>query len=436
MTLCEGHMQTIEQRIDAAMAREIAPDGPGAVLAIVRDGVPVFRKGYGLANVEWGIPMPADAVFPIASLTKQFTAVAIMMLKERGLVALDAPLQTYLPDFPLQGRHVTVRQLLNHTAGLRRDKASPDKHREISRLNLSLARLIELIADAPFEFEPGERYSYSNCGYVLLGAIIEAVSGRKYRDVLKTEMFDPLGMTNTFYLFDEPIVPKRVRGYQRGPGGIENASYLSPTYCHASGGLASTVDDLALWDRAMRTHRLIGAESFAEMLTPVRLNDGTAFPYGFGFGTADYRGHRVYHHTGGIIGFASHMAHLRDANLTTIVLSNLFLFPMDRVTRLLLRCGLDLPEVAAPARAADEAADAFIGRFNIGAFPREIVARGDWFVFADQPNAMLVQSGDGELCDTGDPEITYRFAGLSDGKYQRFEALSPLWPPQLYHRGA
>jgi hypothetical protein len=184
----------------------------------------------------------------------------------------------------------------------------------------------------------------------------------------------------------------------------------------------------------MRAHRLIGAESFAEMLTPVRLNDGTTFPYGFGLGTADYRGHRVYHHTGGINGFASHMAHLREANLTTIVLSNLYLFPMDRMTRLLLRCGLDLPDAAAPVRAVEQSGDAFTGTFNIGALPREIVARDGGFAFVDQPTMLLVQSGDAALCDAGDPENTYRFADLRDGKYQRFEALSPLWPPQLYNR--
>ncbi|HEX2593456.1 MAG TPA: serine hydrolase domain-containing protein [Rhizomicrobium sp.] len=429
-------MTDLEHRIDAAMAREIAPDGPGAVLAIVKDGVTVFRKGYGLANIEWGTRMPADAVFPIASLTKQFTAVAIMMLKERGLVSIDAPLETYLPDFPTRGRRITVRQLLNHTSGLCRDKASPETHREISRQNLSLAKLLELIAARPLEFEPGERYAYSNSGYVLLGAIIERISGQKYRDFLKAEMFDPLGMANTFYLFDEPIVPKRVAGYQRGRRGIENASYISPTYYHASGGLASTADDLATWDAAMWAHRLIGAESFAEMLVPVRLNDGSEFPYGFGYGTAEYRGHRIYHHTGGLSGFASHMAHLRDASVTTIVLANLFLFPMDRLTRLLLRCGLDLPDAAAPQTIGTQAPDAFTGTFEIGGVRRDIVATDGGLAFADQPNTLLLQTSDDTLCEANDAENIYRFTDKCNGKYWRLEAISPLWPPALYRRVA
>ncbi len=428
-------MPDLEHRIDAAMAREIAPHGPGAVLAIVRDGAMVFHKGYGLANVEWGVAMPPDAVFPIASLTKQFTAVAILMLKERGLVALDAQLETYLPDFPTRGRRITVRHLLNHTSGLGRDKL-PESEREKARLHWALAKLIEAIAAVPFEFEPGERHAYSNCGYVLLGAIIERVSGHKYRDFLKTEIFDPLGMTNTFYLFDEPIAPKRAAGYQRGRNGIENASYISPTYYHASGGLASTAGDLARWDAAMRAHRLIGAESFAEMLKPTRLNDGSEYPYGFGYGTAEYRGHRVYHHTGGINGFASHMLHLRDANLTTIVLSNLYLFSMDRITRLLLRRGLDLPDAPAPDRSTVQTTDAFTGTFRIGGVSREIVARGDGLMFADQPTMLLLPSGDGALFEADDPENTYRFGDLKGGKYQRFEGLSPLWPPQFYSRVA
>jgi CubicO group peptidase (beta-lactamase class C family) len=327
-----------------------------------------------------------------------------------------------------------VRQLLNHTSGIPRDSTVSENQREKARLNLPLARLLELIAGLPFDFEPGERYLYSNSGYVLLGAIIEQISGRKYRDFLKEEMFDPLGMTNTFYLFDEPIVPKRAAGYQRGRSGIENASYISPTYYHAAGGLASTVDDLALWDAAMRVHRLIGAESFAEMLAPTRLNNGTEYPYGFGYGTANYHGHRLYHHTGGRNGFSSHMAHLRDASLTTIVLSNLYLFATDRVTRLLLRCALGVADVAGPTTARTQPVDAFAGTFQIGPTSREIIATGDGFVFSDQPNSLLVQSGDGQLCEVRDPENTYRFTDWRDGRYWRFEALSPLWPPQPYSR--
>lgn len=283
------HGVDLESRIDVELAKEVLPDGPGAVLAILKDGRFLFRKGYGLANVEWGIPMPTDAVFPIASLTKQFTAVAIMMLKERGMVSLDASLEKFLPDFPLQGRHVTVRHLLNHTSGIHSYSDLPEVRINTAPLKAPLKRLVELIATQPFELEPGERYRYNNSGYVLLGAVIEQVSGTRYRDFLKREIFDPLGMHRTAYWVDEPIVPKRVSGYQRGRDGIENASYLSPTFFHAAGSLASTLDDLAIWDGVMRANQLINAASFAQMLVPTRLSDGTEYPYGFGFGTATYR---------------------------------------------------------------------------------------------------------------------------------------------------
>lgn len=428
------HRLDLEQRIDAAFAQEILPEGPGAALAIVKDGRFIFRKGYGLANVEWGIQMPPDAVFPIASLTKQFTAVAIMMLKERGLVSLDVSLEKYLPDFPLQGRHVTVRHLLNHTSGIHSYSDLPEHRRNTAPLKSSLNKLVELIANRPFEFEPGERYRYNNSGYVLLGAVIENVSGTRYRDFLKREIFDPLGMRSTAYRSDEPIVPKRVAGYQRGQSGIENASYMSPTFFHAAGGLASTLDDLAIWDRAIRANRLIEAGSFAHMLVPTRLSDGTEYPYGFGFGTAVYREQRIYHHTGGINGFATHMLHLRDTNLTTIVLSNLYLFPMDRITRLLLRCALELPEASATQFTRDESADSFAGEFKIGTFRRQIITTEGGLAFADQPGTLLRLHGEDTLFEANDPENTYRFSELRDGKYQRFEALSPLWPPQLYNR--
>lgn len=426
-------MRNLEQRIDAALRQEIRPGEPGVAIALAKDGELIFRKGYGLANVEWDIPMPPDGVFPIASLTKQFTAVAIMMLKERGLVSLDAPLTAYLPDLSPM-RRVTVRHLLNHTSGIGNYSESPEFRRDTARLNSPLTGLVQLIASLPVDSEPGERYRYGNSGYVLLGAIIEHASGAKYRDFLKREIFDPLGMSNTAFRFDERIVPKRVAGYQRGRNGIENASYISPSFFHAAGALASTVDDLAIWDRAMRASRLIDSRSLAEMLTPTRLAAGSEYPYGFGYGTGSYRGFRLYHHTGGINGFTSHMLHLRDAGLTTIVLSNRYLFPVDRVTRLLLRCALDLPDTAVPERVESERTGALTGVFQIGPLQRELIITEGRFAFADQPGTLLDAGSDRTLFETDDPETSYRFSELRDNRYQRMEALSPLWPPQRYER--
>jgi CubicO group peptidase (beta-lactamase class C family) len=417
----------IATRIDALLAAEIEPGGPGATIGVLRDGQFIHRKAYGLANIEWDVPLSPDAVFRIASLTKQFTATAIMMLAERGRLSIDAPIETWLPDWPARGRDVTVRRLLNHTSGVwSHDTTQIDRTK---RPNPPVAEVIELIYEQPFAFEPGDRYSYNNSGYLLLGAIIGAVSGKPYADFLRDEIFQPLGMAHTGLLRHEAITPRRAYGYVRGRKRFHNARLDAMNWSDAAGALGSTLDDLAKWDRAIRTNRLVSAETLETMLAPTPLNDGSIFPYGFGWGTADYEGRRVYHHTGGISGFASHMAHLRDEDLTTIVLSNLYLFPMDKVTRGVMRAALDLDEIprAAVPLQSDEYA-AMTGRFQGDGYVRELFAGQGGLAFVEGGTAALLPFSTTGFWQTDDPEVEYRFSDLREGRYQRLTHASPLWP--------
>jgi CubicO group peptidase (beta-lactamase class C family) len=428
-------MTDLADKIGAILDAEIAPGEPGAAVAVLRDGGFLHCKGYGLANVEWGNPITPDTVFHIASLTKQFTATAIMMLTERGKISLDAPLEIYLPDFPTPGRHVTVRHLLNHTSGIKSYTLLPNQHREMARLPSSLADLVGKIAGLPFDFEPGERYLYNNSGYVLLGAIIERATGMKYREFLDREIFRPLGMARTQYLFDEPVVPQRAAGYQRGRNTIENAFFASATYYHAAGGLGSTVLDLARWDRAIRTNQLVSAESFAQMLRPTVLTDGSEFPYGFGWGTADYRGRRIYHHTGGISGFSCHMLHCRDEDVATIVLSNLYQFPFDRITRAIARSVFGEDLTPAPVSLAPNALEACTGSFRgENGVTHTLASTIDGLAFAAPGGAHLVPIGDGRFCEKNDPETEYVFGAPENGVYTRFRYSSPLFPSAVYAR--
>jgi CubicO group peptidase (beta-lactamase class C family) len=422
-----------EEKIDAVLAAEIEPGGPGAAIAVIRDGQFVHRKAHGLANIEWGVPLNPDAVFRAASLTKQFTAVAIMMLAERGLVSIEAPIESYLPDWPARGRTVTVRRLLNHTSGVwSHDSAQIDRTK---RPNPPVEEVIELIYDQPFEFEPGDRYSYNNSGYLLLGAIVGAVSGKPYADFLRDEIFTPLGMTRTGILRHEAITPQRAYGYVRGRTRFHNARLDAMSWSHAAGALGSTLDDLAKWDRAIREDRLVSARTLETMLASTPLNDGSVFPYGFGWGTADYEGHRIYHHTGGISGYACQMLHFRDEDLTTIVLSNLYLFPMDKVTRGLLRATLDLEAVG--RRDASLSADqltACAGRFQGDGYVREIVAAVGGLAFTKGGAPGLLPFSATGFWQADDPEVEYRFSDLRDGRYQRLTHASPLWPDNVLVR--
>jgi CubicO group peptidase (beta-lactamase class C family) len=314
--------------------------------------------------------------------------------------------------------------LLNHTSGIwRHDSDLPDRTR---RPNLEPAEILKMIGERGFEYEPGQRYRYNNSGYLLLGAVIERASGRPYADFLREAIFAPLGMSRTAPLTPEAVTPLRARGYVRGRNGFHNARPDAHNWSHAAGGLGSTLDDLACWDAALRAHRLIRADTHERMLADTPLADGSSFPYGFGWGTAAWNGARIFHHTGGVSGFGCHMAHLRDEALTTIVLSNLYMFPFDPVTRGLVRIAKDWV-YEPPFRARPTAAHwaAFAGRYEGENGP---------MVFSEASTQLAI--AEDTLCEANDPEIEYRFSEPAGGVFQRVDYVSPLWPDATFQRVA
>jgi CubicO group peptidase (beta-lactamase class C family) len=413
----------LEARIDQVLAALVQPDGPGAAIGVIQDGGFIHRKAYGLADLEWATPLRPDSVFRICSLTKQFTAVAVMMLEERGALSVEDPLERHLPDWAARGRRVTLRHLLDHTSGVWRHDS--DLVERTLRPNPPVADVLEMIKTRDFEFEPGARYRYNNSGYLLLGAVIESVSGMSYADFLRTTIFEPLGMEKTRLLTHEAVTPLRARGYIKGRRRFHNARLDAMNWSWSAGALGSTLDDLALWDRAVRDHRLIRPETLERMLAPVRLADGAEFAYGFGWGLADYRGRRIFHHTGGISGFGCHMLHFRDENLTTIVLSNLYLFPFDQVTRGLARAvkgwDAEIERLTDPTPAQMAAC---AGRYENEDGPFEIAADA----------THLASLSGGRLCERSDPEVEYRFSEPRNGVFQRLDYVSPLWPVSTWRR--
>lgn len=414
---------SLERTVDQLLARFVQPSGPGAVVGILRDGEFIHRKAYGLADLEWGAPLEPDCVFRICSLTKQFTAVATMRLVESGAVDLDAAIECYLPHWPARGRRVTVRHLLNHTSGIWRHDS--DQGDRTMRRNLPVEEVLAMIAARDFEYEPGERYQYNNSGYLLLGAIIAAVSGQTYEDHLRETIFETLGMNNTGILHHESVTPKRARGYIKGRRGFRNARPDAMNWSYAAGALGSTLADLGLWDRAIRENRLIRQDTFETMLEDAPQRDGGPFPYGFGWGTGVWRDTRFYHHTGGVSGFGCQMLHLRDEGLTTIILSNLYLFPFDRVTRDLVRIAKGWEEAVPTVR--DLTVDDLVtysGRYQ----SRD----GSLTIAGPADHLDLVEPG--RLCERNDPEVEYRFSELIAHRYQRVDYVSPLWPAATFRR--
>lgn len=312
----------LAQRLDAALAPMFRRDGPGATVIVVKDGVPLLRKAYGLADVDRKTPMQPDMQLRIGSISKQFTAVAILMLAEQGKLSLQDDITRFLPDYPLKGQRITVQQLLQHTAGLRNYTAMLT-YPLIARQEQGVHQVIDFFKDEALEFEPGERWGYSHTGYFLLGAIIEQASGMSYADFLATHIFEPLGMRDTAHEGRERSPRRRVTGYREGFfSGYQPAEPIAMTAWYAAGALVSTVDDLARWDAAIGTGKLLKAASWQQAFTPCSLPSGAKCSYGFGWTLGSMRGRRMAAHGGDIPGFNSQSIRLLDDKVFVAVLAN------------------------------------------------------------------------------------------------------------------
>jgi len=306
---------------ERVLASAYAADAPGAVALVAKGGEVVYRGAAGLANLELGVPLEPDMVFEIGSITKQFTAAAIMMLVDEGRLSVDDPLSKFLPGYP-NGENITVEHLLTHTSGIVSYTDIPEVMETQARNDRSVEEIMDWFRDRPAVFHPGERWAYNNSGYVLLGAIIEELSGVSYAEFLQDRIFTPLEMENSYYGSQTELIPRRASGYGRDADGYVNAEYLSMTLPYAAGALMSNVDDLYMWNRALHGGEVMSAESYQRMITPFVLNDGQATDYAFGLVIGAVRGHRAIRHGGGIFGYVTSAIYLPDDDAFVAVFSN------------------------------------------------------------------------------------------------------------------
>jgi len=311
----------LRSRVDAYVLREQARQSiPGIAVAVVRGGDVLVAKGYGLANVEHGVPVKPGTVFESASVGKQFTAALVMLLAEEGKLSLDDAITSFYPDAPWRWRGITLRHLLTHTSGIPDyEESAIDLRRDYSEDEL--ARFAFGLA---LESEPGTRWSYSNTGYLLLGAIIRKATGRAYGDLLRERVFAPLGMRTARVVSEEEIVPDRAAGYRLRGGELRNQEWVSPSLnATADGGLYLSILDYVAWDAAIRRKALLGAESWKAAFEPVTLRSGKAYPYGFGWFVDDFSGQLRQHHGGAWQGFKAYISRYVRDDLTVVVLANL-----------------------------------------------------------------------------------------------------------------
>src|SRR5687767_724802 len=306
----------IDEFITAEMQKQKIP---GVSLAIVKDGKPLIVKGYGFSNLEHQVPVKPETVFQSGSVGKQFTATAVMMLVEEGKIGLDEKIGKYLGGVPEAWSNITVRHLLSHTGGMTDYPQDFDFRRDYTE-DEALKRAKEI----PVAFKPGEKWQYSNLGYVTLGILISRVTGKFYGDFLRDRIFMPLGMTTARIINEADIIPNRASGYRLVKGEVKNQEWVAPTVnTTADGSLYLTALDMIKWDEALASGKLLKKTSFDQMWSPIKLNDGETHPYGFGWAVRSVNGKRVIEHGGAWQGFKAHIARFPDNKLTVIVFANL-----------------------------------------------------------------------------------------------------------------
>jgi CubicO group peptidase (beta-lactamase class C family) len=298
----------------------------GTVL-VAESGKIIYKKGFGLADMEWNIPNKPDTKFRLGSITKQFTSLLILQLVEEGKLSLEDKLSDILPYYRADtGMKVTIHHLLTHTSGIPSYTNLPNFGREISRNPYPVEEFVKKFCSGDLEFEPGAKFSYNNSGYFLLGAVIEKISGKPYEKILEERIFKPLGMKNSGFDHHDTIMPNRASGYEQSLEGYSNAPYLDMSLPYAAGSLYSTVEDLFIWDQALYSDRLLSVKTKELIFKPHVQNPGGAYGYGWAVGKKKLpqskREVSFVAHGGGINGFNTLIERYVDDKHLIVLLNN------------------------------------------------------------------------------------------------------------------
>ena len=298
-------------------------EGPkiaGMAIGVFKGEEKILLKSYGFADLEFDVKLPTNASFEIGSVTKQFTAVAILQLAQGGKLSLDDDATKYV-QFDTKGKKVTIRQLLSHTSGIKGYTELPFFEDFMVR-KYKRDTLLRMVEKEPFDFDPGDVLIYNNTAFYMLGFIIEKVSGLPYEDYLSKNLFATAGMKNTYYCSENKVVKNRAHGYEKRDSSLVRAQYLDHTWPYSAGSLCSTVEDLAKWNNALHKGKLLEKAMYDELIKPTALNDGTITKYAKGITVTERHGRRVFEHGGAIPGFLSQNSYYPDDGMSIVVLAN------------------------------------------------------------------------------------------------------------------
>ncbi len=397
----------LERAADSIAAAALLRPVPGMTIGVARGGRTVLLKGYGYADLERGIAATTGTRYQIGSVTKTFTAAAVMRLASEGRLRLDQPLTDFLDEGPREWSSITLHHLLTHTSGLGSytERLTSDTY----LTPVPPHRVMEMIAAAPPNFRPGESWRYDNSAYFLLGLVIEKASGKPYGTYLQDTFFGPLGMDATSICGTGEPAPT---GYSAVRGAApERAPVMPVELTQAAGGLCSTVPDLLKWQQALATGRVVPAEAFARMQQPVMLASGERRPYGMGLNTTDLHGHPYVWHNGGIFGFKSQLAYYPADSVAVVVLSNAFDWPAERVEHAVARRALGLPDTIPGVPLTTGELRTFAGVFTLDGTRWEVIPQNGHLAAAGagQSPFRLSYQGSGAFSHESDPRIRLYF---------------------------
>lgn len=319
--LYEISAQNIENEIDKLINKVfVDKNGPGGNFLVAKDGKIIYQKSIGKANIELNVNLTSENIFQIGSMTKQFTAISILILEEKGLLNTKDPISKFIPDYPM-GDKITIHHLLTHTSGIK-EFTKLKTIQEISHKDLKPKMIIDFFKNEPLDFSPGDKFSYNNSGYVILGYIIELVSGETYENFVQKNLFNKAGMKNSFYASEKKILPKRAYGYHKINSGYINKTIINLNIPFSSGSLMSTTGDMLNWQIALNQNKLLKPNILKKAFSNNSLNNGQVFSYGYGWFLSEKNGIKFRKHGGNIFGFKSMGVYIPKEDIYVIGLTN------------------------------------------------------------------------------------------------------------------
>lgn len=321
-TLSQSSDKQLIRKIDNLISEGYSSLAPGCAVLVAKKDKVIYEKAFGMANLELNVPLKPDMVFRIGSITKQYTAIAILKLIEEGKLSLKDSLRRFFPEFAYKGHIITIENLLTHTSGIIDYEVFDIHIKNAIRLDLPSTLLLDSLAPQPLLFRPGSKFAYSNSNYFLLGMLIEKITGKKYDTYLQDSILKPAGLLNTWYDSPVRIIPGRVNGYNKSDGDYNNTGYISMSQVFSAGALLSNVKDLFKWNKALRSFSIVTKETLDKAWENFRLSDSTLSGYGYGWFNSDFQGLKTIWHGGAIDGFRSMECYFPDQEIFLTVLIN------------------------------------------------------------------------------------------------------------------